>query len=110
MATIQASGLGEGTAATNPAASEHFKDHERDEPGAGTLRVLVIAVVVVVHAPPEVAALGLLDHPGAHGAETSVELGPDRVGMSAEVVIPGWVMIGTGLGRHNNEAAVVRGI
>ena len=61
----------------------------------------VIAVVVVIHAPPELAALGPLSDAGAHGDVLSVELDRDRVGMGAEVVVPGRVMTGTGLGGND---------
>ena len=53
--------------APEPARLDGFKHDDRDDPRARPLRVPLIAVVIVVHAPPELAALGFLNNARAHG-------------------------------------------
>jgi hypothetical protein len=74
-----------------------LQQYDGNHAAAGSLLVGVIAVVVVVHALPKLAAFGLVDHPWADSDVLAPELDRYGVGVGAEVVLPGGVMGRTGL-------------
>jgi hypothetical protein len=92
---------------TTPAVLDLFKDDERDDAGTRALRILVVAVVVIIHAAPELAALGFLNDPWAHGDVIAIDLNRDRVGVRADVVVPGRVLNRAGSRSDDDEPSVV---
>jgi signal transduction histidine kinase len=79
------------------ARRDWLKQYDGDDATARSLLVGVIAVVVVVHALPQLAAFGLVDHPWSDSDVLAPELDRHGIGVGAEVVVPGRVMSGTRL-------------
>ena len=75
-------------------------------PGARDL-VDLIAVVVVVDALPQAISFGTIDNTGPHAHSHAVDLDRDVIRMTADVVIPGGVMLSARLGGDDDEGFAV---
>ena len=87
-----------------------FEQHDRDDPLARPLLVHLVAVVVVVDQPPQFLALGALGLPRVNRDAPTADLDRDRIGMSAQVVIPGGMVVRACLGGDDHVPAAVPGV
>jgi hypothetical protein len=94
---------------TVAAASLPLEHDDWDDAAAGTPLVGLIPVVVVVDALPKLCTFSALDDARADLDAPTANLDGDRIGMRADVVIPGRMVLRAGLGGNDNEAIVVRG-